>query len=124
MGWFDRIAQWFRGAKKAFKLVEQLETIDTERRNLELQIELAKTKEALARKQSVKFVSPYCFQENDPEPLCPVCWETKQLLVHLSPLEDWSGGKRRDCPSCNWSHFEEPMDSRPIPMRRSRFRQR
>jgi hypothetical protein len=120
MGWLNNITRWFQGVKKAIKLVEQLEKVDVERRNLELEIELAKTKEALALKQSMRFVSPYCFQENDPDPLCPVCWETKQLVVHLSPLEDWNGGQRRDCPSCNWTHFEKPMDLRPIP--RARYR--
>lgn len=127
MGWFDKIVQWFRAAKKAVKLVEQLDKIDIERRNVELEIELVKAREALARqqealalKQSVRFVSPYCFQENDPEPLCPVCWETKQLIVHLSPLEDWNGGQRRDCPSCNWTHYETMSNPRSIPMGRSR----
>jgi hypothetical protein len=51
----------------------------------------------------------------DEGPFCQPCHDRDDKLVPLSPLEDWNGGKRRDCLVCGAYFQEQPMrDDNPM----------
>lgn len=46
-------------------------------------------------------------------PYCQKCYDSGGKLTMLTPVEDWSGGKRRSCLLCGKFFHEQPMDSGP-----------
>jgi hypothetical protein len=49
----------------------------------------------------------------DKGPYCQPCYDTKQKLFMLTPVEDWNEGLRRQCLVCERYFYERPIDDRP-----------
>jgi hypothetical protein len=75
---------------------------------LELDIENRTLKSQLAQKDSIqrKGEFGYFFKDEDPDPLCPKCYEGAGKIIHLSGLKQEHGGVRRTCMECNLSFWE------------------
>ncbi len=50
--------------------------------------------------KKMQFKKPFYFQEDDPIPFCPRCWEKEKNPVHLLGPVKVSTGMRFGCPSC------------------------
>jgi hypothetical protein len=50
--------------------------------------------------KKMQFKKPFYFQEDDPVPFCPHCWEKEKNPVHLLGPVKVSTGLRYGCPNC------------------------
>ena len=50
--------------------------------------------------KKMQFKKPFYFQEDDPVPFCPRCWEKEKNPVHLIGPVKVSAGLRFGCPNC------------------------
>jgi len=85
--------------------------VDLQTEVFELQTKNLDLKQQLGSRESVKRTGPhgFYFQDGDPDPLCPKCWEKDEKMIHLGNSRPWSGGIRRDCHVCNQTFWEKPM---------------
>ena len=73
-----------------------------------LRSELAKAQERitqleadLRRRDEMTFEFPFYFRAGNPNPLCPHCWETEKLQIHLKkPFHHVDGGAGYACSRC------------------------
>ena len=81
----------------------------------ELAEENRSLKERLNLKAKVARTSEfgYYFAEDDPDPLCPKCYEASGKIIHLPASKPWSGGIRRDCIECRQTFWEKSMNTKP-----------
>jgi hypothetical protein len=85
-------------------LVLRRRALDLDDENQELRAHL-KRRESISRKGDFG----YFFQDGDPDPLCPKCYEGPETAVrHLSRPESLSGGIRRRCFHCDFELWEQP----------------
>ena len=94
--------------------------LDVKERVLELDEENRKLREQLAEKTQVERTSEfgYYFAQDDPDPLCPKCYESARKLIHLTAAQRSNGGVVRDCRECSFQFWEVEMwttSSPPIP---------
>ncbi|NIS59659.1 MAG: hypothetical protein GTO13_02820 [Proteobacteria bacterium] len=50
--------------------------------------------------KKMQFKKPFYFQEDDPIPFCPHCWEREKNPIHLLGPVKVATGMRYGCPSC------------------------
>lgn len=81
--------------------------LDEENRSLKKQLD---QKAKVARNREFG----YYFMEDDPDPLCPKCYESDGKLVHLPASKEWNGGVRRICIECRETFWEKQMVSKPV----------
>jgi len=119
---FTAVKSAFELAKKTTDLELKHEISATFESVLELKVkvyELAEEnrslRELLDQKASIKRDPQfgYWFKEGETEPLCPKCYEGKNAIVYLSPLNNYAvGGLRRWCHICE-KPFPEKAAKRP-----------
>jgi hypothetical protein len=61
----------------------QGQIIELTHENWSLQEKNKKLREKLSVSKKMKFKKSLYYQENDPVPFCPLCWEAKKLPIHL-----------------------------------------
>ena len=85
------------------KIVElQGDISDLSAKNLELKEENQQLKAALDLKAKMIWKKPFYFIENDDNPYCPNCWETKKFAIHLLTMGKGEH-KSYQCTNCNFS---------------------
>jgi hypothetical protein len=57
--------------------------------------------------KKMKFKKPFFFQEADPIPFCPRCWEKERKPVHLLGPVRVTAGLRYGCPNCKEFFVQE-----------------
>jgi hypothetical protein len=96
-------------AKEVAKAVQEINNLDLYKRVLNLHSDIIGLVEENNRlrdenrelvktidlKKKMHFRSPYYWQEDDPVPFCPKCWEGKTLPAHVMGVE--SGKKYVQC---------------------------
>ena len=100
----------------------QNQVFELQQDNLRLQKEVTELKRSsdVDRTMVVRPPFNYYYQEGDPIPFCPTCWERDRKRIHLPESEPWSGGIRRDCRVCQQTYWEKPIDNTPVRIRRTR----
>jgi len=83
---------------KIMELENQILALITQMRSLEETREEGERTLSLIKK--MQFKKPFYFQEDDPAPFCPHCWEKEKNPVHLLGPVKVSAGFRYGCPSC------------------------
>ena len=63
--------------------------------------------------KKMRFKKPFYFQEDDPVPFCPRCWEKEKKPVHLIGPVKVAAGLRYGCPNCKDFFVEESKGSNP-----------
>ena len=68
-----------------YKNLSELQTSvqSLQEENRKLQDENKNLKEALELKAKMVHKPPFFFQEGDPTPFCPACWEGEHKAIHL-----------------------------------------
>ncbi|PCJ22518.1 MAG: hypothetical protein COA96_14100 [SAR86 cluster bacterium] len=103
-------------AKEIADIVKDLGDMELYRKIIELEaeiLELTRGTHALEKniedlnhvlelKENMKFREPFYYQETDPAPFCPNCWEKNKLAIHVfnSGLRGSSRTTYFDCKSC------------------------
>jgi hypothetical protein len=65
-----------------------------------LEEENEELKRTLSLIKKMGFKKPFYYQEGDPVPFCPRCWEKEKRPVHLLGPIKVGTGLRYGCPSC------------------------
>jgi hypothetical protein len=93
-------------------------------RVIDLDEENRRLREQIARKQSLTRDSTFGYWKSadDPDPVCPKCWEGAGKVCFLSPIEMTdSGATRRSCRQCEHQYWESrPSPTLPTPSARRR----
>jgi hypothetical protein len=84
--------------QKIMELENQILSLITQMRSLEEAHEEREKTLSLIKK--MQFKKPFYFQEDDPVPFCPHCWEREKNPVHLLGPVKVAAGFRYGCPSC------------------------
>ena len=101
-------------AKQVAKAVEEIHNLELYQRVLSLHsdiIELVEQnnrlrdenkelKETVALTKAMIFRPPFFYQEGDPTPYCPACWEGNHKAAHLMYSHEEETCIRWDCPTC------------------------
>jgi len=74
--------------------------IDLVEQNNRLRDENKELKETLAIAKAMIFRPPFFYQEGDPTPYCPACWEGNHRAVHVVFSHEEETCIRWDCPIC------------------------
>lgn len=78
-----------------------------------LEEENEELKRTLSLIKKMRFKKPFYFQEDDPVPFCPRCWEKEKKPVHLIGPVKVATGLRYGCPNCKDFFVEEGKGSNP-----------
>ena len=98
-------------SQKIAKLEEEIVELTLHAGSLEEENqELKRTFSVIKR---MKFKKPFYFQEDDPIPFCPRCWEKDRKPVHLLGPVKVASGLRYGCPHCK--EFFVDQDKGPSP---------
>lgn len=84
--------------QKIMELENQILALITQMHSLEEAHEERERTLSLIKK--MQFKKPFYFQEDDPVPFCPHCWEREKNPVHLLGPVKVAVGFRYGCPSC------------------------
>jgi hypothetical protein len=84
--------------QKIGALEGQILALITQIRSLEEASEESERTLSLIKK--MQFKKPFYFQEDDPVPFCPSCWEKEKNPVHLLGPVKVAAGFRYGCPNC------------------------
>lgn len=76
---------------KILALIQEIKSLEEAREEKEKTLSLIK---------KMQFKKPFYFQEDDPVPFCPHCWERGKNPVHLLGPVKVGAGFRYGCPSC------------------------
>ena len=76
---------------KILALIQEMKSLEEAREEKEKTLSLIK---------KMQFKKPFYFQEGDPIPFCPQCWERGKNPVHLLGPVKVGAGFRYGCPSC------------------------
>jgi hypothetical protein len=76
---------------KILALIQEIKSLEESREEKEKTLSLIK---------KMQFKKPFYFQEDDPIPFCPHCWERGKTPVHLLGPVKVGAGFRYGCPSC------------------------
>jgi hypothetical protein len=95
--------------------------IELTREKMKLEEQNADLQKLLNAKQEMKFNKPFYYQENDPHPFCPQCWEADKKAVHLDGPQEVVAGPRYDCPSCRNTFIHPRRDPRSYPKAETDF---
>ena len=108
-------------AKEVADLIKKIGDIELYRKIVELEgeiVELTRQKRSLeektetlekllALKQEMVFKKPFYYQDKDPHPYCPKCWEADKKAIHLDGPSRIERSQRYDCQNCK-NHFYHP----------------
>ena len=94
------------------ELNDKIDAFEREIVELTLQIgsleeENGELKRTLSLIQKMRFKKPFYYQEDDPVPFCPRCWEKEKNPVHLYGPVKVATGLRYGCPQCKEFFVEE-----------------
>jgi hypothetical protein len=82
------------------KIIElEGEIIELTRKNRDLEDQVNELKDLLNTAKKMEFRKPFYWIEGDPTPLCPRCWESEKLAIHLVDLNTM--GNPWDCKKCS-----------------------
>jgi hypothetical protein len=84
--------------QKISDLEDQILALITQIRSLEDASQESERTLSLMKKMQLK--EPFYFQEDDPIPFCPHCWEREKNPVHLLGPVKVAAGFRYGCPTC------------------------
>ena len=76
---------------KILALIQEIKSLEEAREEKEKTLSLIK---------KMQFKKPFYFQDDDPIPFCPHCWERGKNPVHLLGPVKVGAGFRYGCPSC------------------------
>ena len=76
---------------KILALIQEVKSLEKAEEEKERTLSLIK---------KMQFKKPFYFQEGDPTPFCPHCWEKEKNPVHLLGPVKVGAGFRYGCPSC------------------------
>jgi len=57
-------------------------------------------KAVVALTKAMSFKPPFFYQDGDPNPFCPACWEGAQKAIHLIYSHEEEACIRWDCKTC------------------------
>ncbi len=97
--------------KKISELERELVELTLQIGSLEEENEELKRTLSLIKKMGFK--KPFYYQEGDPIPFCPRCWEKEKRPVHLLGPIKVGTGLRYGCPHCKEFFVEQPGVSSP-----------
>lgn len=114
MGVIDNLKEIAHLVKK-FNDAEINQKIDAfEREIVELTLQIGsleeeneELKKTLSLIQKMRFKKPFYYQEDNPVPFCPRCWEKEKKPVHLYGPVKVTAGLRYGCPQCKEFFVEE-----------------
>lgn len=100
--------------KEIADLIKKLGDVELYRKIIKLEgeiIELTRNKHTLDErvqelthtltvKEKMTFREPFLYQEDDPVPFCPRCWETDNASVHMVNEGATYAGDSHVCPNC------------------------
>lgn len=91
----------------------QTEVFDLQREKLRLETELSNLQRSVQTEKEMEMQAPfgYYYRDGDEVPFCPKCWENDKKQIHLPDSEPWGGGVRRDCRVCDYTYWEQPVQS-------------
>jgi hypothetical protein len=84
--------------RKIVHLEGEVMDLTREKRQAEQKIE--DLQKQLALRTRMTFKQPFYFQDGDPVPFCPRCYEKDTVAVHLFPGINRADLVRWDCPDC------------------------
>ena len=76
---------------KILALIQEVKSLEKAEEEKERTLSLIK---------KMQFKKPFYFQEDDPTPFCPHCWEKEKNPVHLLGPVKVGAGFRYGCPRC------------------------
>jgi hypothetical protein len=87
----------------------QNQLFDSQREKLQLEKALADLKAQLDVRQKLHMRGPnnYFYMDGDDVPLCPLCWERDQKVIHLPPPDQYMIGLGRVCRVCKHDYSED-----------------
>ena len=109
--------------RRIVDLEDQVAELARERRILAEENE--ELRNELQARAKTSFRNPYWYEDGNDVPLCPKCYESSgyKLRIHLThPAEQWSGGMRRHCATCDVFFYDEGVAPRVVPVRMARRR--
>jgi hypothetical protein len=95
--------------RKILDLEEEIVALTRQIRSLEEENEELKKTLSLIKKMKSK--KPFYFQDGDPVPFCPRCWEKDKNPVHLIGPVKLAAGRRYGCPNCKEFFIDKDMPS-------------
>jgi len=76
--------------------------LDLQEQNIALREEISGLKTKLDLSIKMEFRKPFYYQQEDPHPYCPKCWETQSLSVHVcGPFSARGTRAYHRCPECD-----------------------
>ncbi len=101
-------------AKQVAKAVEEIHNLELYQRvlglhsdiielveeNNKLRDENKELKAVVALTKAMSFKPPFFYQDGDPNPFCPACWEGTQKAIHLIYSHEEETCIRWDCKTC------------------------
>jgi hypothetical protein len=91
--------------QKIVKLEEEIVEFTLQIGSLEEETQELKRTFSVSKK--MKFKKPLYYQEDDPIPFCPRCWEKDRKPVHLLGPVKVGAGLRYGCPNCKGFFVQE-----------------
>jgi predicted RNA-binding Zn-ribbon protein involved in translation (DUF1610 family) len=88
----------------------QSEILELSTKNLELERVNQQLKTALDVRAKMTWNRPVYYMEDDPDPYCPNCWETKQVATHLI-VQKMDEDKSYKCKNCNFGGWHSNLAS-------------
>lgn len=92
---------------QVFELQSALLELQQEKMELRKALDAAESK--LRARDKIEKRGQLFYKRDDPEPICPVCWQRDERIVYLPQSQEWNGGIRRDCRVCKEVIWEVPM---------------
>jgi hypothetical protein len=111
---FSQLLKKFNDRELMQKIVDlQTAVMEQQQENFRLTQELVAAREQLELKNKLKpkefgEVRYFVFEGED-IPYCPVCYGKNKERIPLPAGQEWNGGFRRICSSCNKTFYEKPM---------------
>lgn len=89
------------GVRRLFTAKKELEIAELHSSLAKAQERITELEADLRRRDEMAFRFPFYFKADDPNPLCPHCWETDRCQVHLkTPFHHVGGGVGYACARC------------------------